>query len=107
MKKILFALVAAVAVLTSCSDKVYEELNTAPTKSLAADPNSQLTFAQLETYGHMGVVDMYRLYLYAFTQHLMGCWNTTNYGGQHRADDNEMTRLWYNLYPNAINNLVI
>jgi hypothetical protein len=35
----------------------------------------------------------------------MGCWNTTNYGGQHRMDDNEMARPWINLYPGAIRNL--
>lgn len=107
MKKIIiFAALAAMVVMTSCSDKIYEEINTDPTKSLEVNPSSQLTFAELETYGHMGVVDMYRLYIYAFTQHLMGCWNTTQYGGCHRADDNEMTRFWYNLYPNAIANLV-
>ena len=33
-------------------------------------------------------------YLYAFNQQLMGCWNTTNYGGRHTVDNNEMTHVW-------------
>ena len=56
-------------------------------------------------FGDMNYVDVHRLYTYAFTQQLMGCWNTTNYGGQHRMDDNEMSRPWNNLYPGAIRNL--
>ena len=56
-------------------------------------------------FGDMNYVDVHRLYTYAFTQQLMGCWNTTNYGGQHRMDDNEMSRPWANLYPGAIRNL--
>lgn len=56
-------------------------------------------------FGDMNYVDVFRLYTYAFTQHLMGCWNTTYYGGQHRMDDQEMARPWNNLYPGAIRNL--
>lgn len=106
MKKILFALVAAVAVLTSCSDKIYHELNTDPTKPTHGNPSAQLTYAELQAYGHMPVVDTYRLYHYAFTQHLMGCWNTTYYGGQHRIDDNTMQNIWGNLYQHSVSNLV-
>ena len=105
MKKKLFIILAAVAVLASCSDKVYEELNTDPTKADHINPASQLTYAELQIFGDMNYVDVHRLYTYAFTQHLMGCWNTTNYGGQHRVDDNEMSRPWNNLYPAAIRNL--
>lgn len=36
----------------------------------------------------------------------MGCWNTTNYGGHHTIDNNEMCRIWTSFYPNAIKNLV-
>ena len=89
----------------SCSDKVYEEINTDPTKADHINPASQLSYAELQIFGDMNYVDVHRLYLYAFTQHLMGCWNTTNYGGQHRMDDNEMSRPWNNLYPAAIRNL--
>ena len=105
MKKKLFIILAAVAVLASCSDKVYEEINTDPTKAANINPASQLTYAELQIFGDMNYVDVHRLYTFAFTQHLMGCWNTTNYGGQHRSDDNEMSRPWNNLYPAAIRNL--
>ncbi|MBO4665724.1 MAG: SusD/RagB family nutrient-binding outer membrane lipoprotein [Paludibacteraceae bacterium] len=104
MKKI-FVLFAAAIVLASCSDKIYEEINTDPTKADHINAASQLTYAELQIFGDMNYVDVHRLYTYAFTQHLMGCWNTTNYGGQHRMDDNEMSRPWNNLYPAALRNL--
>ena len=105
MFKKLFILFAAAGILASCSDKIYEEINTDPTKADHVNPASQLTYAELQMYGDMNYVDVHRLYVYAFTQQLMGCWNTTNYGGQHRMDDNEMSRPWNNLYPGAIRNL--
>ena len=102
---VLLSLSAAVFALSSCSDKIYEEINTDPTKASTVNPSSQLSYAILQIYGDMNYVDVHRLYTYAFTQHLMGCWNTTNYGGQHRSDDNEMSRPWNNLYPAAMRNL--
>lgn len=102
---VLFSLSVAVFGLASCSDKVYEEINTDPTKADHVNPASQLSYAELQIFGDMNYVDVHRLYTYAFTQHLMGCWNTTNYGGQHRMDDNEMSRPWNNLYAGAIRNL--
>nr|MBR6146165.1 SusD/RagB family nutrient-binding outer membrane lipoprotein [Paludibacteraceae bacterium] len=104
MKKYIYIALCAL-VLASCSDKIYEEINTDPTKADHVNPASQLTFSELQMYGDMNYVDVFRLYTYAFTQHLMGCWNTTNYGGQHRMDDNEMARPWVNLYPGAIRNI--
>ena len=104
MKKLLYIAVMALA-FVSCSDKVYEEINTDPTKSQTINPSYQLTYAEMQIYGDMTYVDVHRLYTYAFTQHLMGCWNTTNYGGQHRMDDNEMSRPWNNLYVGAMRNL--
>ncbi len=104
MKKIFYIALCAIF-FASCSDKVYEEINTDPTKADNVNPSSQLTYAALQMYGDMNFVDVYRLYTYAFTQHLMGCWNTSNYGGQHRSDDQEMARPWNNLYPAAIRNL--
>lgn len=105
MKKKLFMLLTFAVVLASCSDKIYEEINTDPTKADHVNPASQLTYAELQMYGDMNYVDVHRLYTYAFTQHLMGCWNTTNYGGQHRMDDNEMSRPWNNLYAGSLRNL--
>ena len=102
---VLFSLIFAVFGLSSCSDKVYEEINTDPTKADHVNAASQLSYAELQIFGDMNYVDVHRLYTFAFTQHLMGCWNTTNYGGQHRMDDNEMSRPWNNLYAGAIRNL--
>lgn len=104
MKKILFIALSALF-FVSCSDKIYEEINTDPTKAAQINPASQLTYAELQAFGDMNYVDVHRLYTYAFTQHLMGCWNTTYYGGQNRMDDNEMARPWNNLYAGSIRNL--
>ncbi len=104
MKKLFYIAVLAFA-FVSCSDKVYEELNTDPTKTQTLDPSYQLAYAEKQIFGDMNYVDVHRLYTYAFTQHLMGCWNTTNYGGQHRVDDQEMGRPWNNLYTGAFRNL--
>ncbi|MBM6866091.1 SusD/RagB family nutrient-binding outer membrane lipoprotein [Bacteroides caecigallinarum] len=91
---------------TACSDEYMDDMNTDPSKAEKIDPNSQLTLAELQTYGDLGMIEIYRSYIYAFTQQLMGCWNTTNYGGQHKIDNNEMNRFWTNLYTAGIKNLV-
>jgi len=82
-----------------------ENLNTDPSKANNIDPNAQLTTAELQTYGDLGMVEIYRNYHYAFAQQLMGCWNTTNFGGRHTIDNNEMSRMWISFYPKAIKNL--
>lgn len=74
-------LLACVMAFAACSDNYMEDMNIDPSKAPAIDPNAQLTTAQLQTYGDLGMIEIYRNYLYAFNQHLMGCWNTTNYGG--------------------------
>ena len=102
---VLLSLSVAVLGLSSCSDKIYQEINTDPAKAETMNPTLQLTYAELEIFGDMNYVDVHRLYVYAFTQQLMGCWNTTYYGGQQRVDDNEMSRPWNNLYAGAIRNL--
>lgn len=91
--------------VSSCSDSYMEGLNTDPSKANSIDPNAQLTTAELQTYGDLGMVELYRNYHYAFSQQLMGCWNTTNYGGRHTVDNNEMSRMWTSFYPKAIKNL--
>ncbi|MFT4072911.1 MAG: SusD/RagB family nutrient-binding outer membrane lipoprotein [Dysgonamonadaceae bacterium] len=98
--------VAAFMLLTACSDEYMENMNTDPSKAATIDPNAQLTTAQLQTYGDLGMVEIYRNYLYAFNQQLMGCWNTTNFGGRHTQDNSEMSRIWTSFYPNAIKNIV-
>lgn len=99
------ALMACVMSFVACSDEYMEKMNTDPTKAATIDPNAQLTTAQLQTYGDLGMVEIYRNYFYAFSQQLMGCWNTTNYGGRHTLDNSEMSRIWTSLYPQAIKNL--
>lgn len=102
---ILLALTIFAVAASSCSDSYMENLNTDPSKANNIDPNAQLTTAELQTYGDLGMVEMYRNYHYAFAQQLMGCWNTTNYGGRHTIDNNEMSRMWTSFYPKAIKNL--
>lgn len=102
---IILLLVASALFFGACSDEYLENLNTDPSKAATIDPNAQLTTAQLQTYGDLGMVEIYRNYHYAFSQHLMGAWNTTNYGGRHTIDNNEMSRIWTSFYPNAIKNL--
>lgn len=90
---------------SSCSESYMVNLNTDPSKANDIDPNAQLTTSILQTYGDLGMVEIYRNYHYAFSQQLMGCWNTTNYGGRHTVDNNEMSRIWTSFYPSAIKNL--
>lgn len=102
---IAFTLLTGVLSFTSCSDEYMENMNTDPTKAAALDANAQLTTAQLQTYGDLGMIEIYRNYLYGFTQQLMGCWNTTNFGGRHMLSDDEMDRVWTTFYTNSIKNL--
>lgn len=99
------ALLAGVGLFCSCSDSYMEDMNTDPSKAATINPNAQLTTAELQLYGDLSMVEIYRNYLYAFNQQLMGCWNTTNYGGRHTRDDSEMSRMWKSLYSNAIKNI--
>ena len=36
----------------------------------------------------------------------MGCWNTTNYGGRHTLDNNEMSRIWTSFYTQSLKNII-
>lgn len=103
---IIMILVACVMFFAACSDNYMEEMNTDPSKAPSIDPNAQLTTAQLQTYGSLDMMEIYRNYFYAFNQHLMGCWNTTNYGGRHTQDNTEMSRIWTSCYSNTIKNIV-
>lgn len=95
----------AILAVSSCSDSYMEELNTDTSKVNTIDPNAQLTTALLQTNGNLSQVEIYRNYHYAFTQQLMGCWNTTTYGGRHTIDNTEMGRTWTSFYPSVIKNL--
>lgn len=101
----LLFLMTGASLIPACSDKYMEEINTDTSKATNLDPNAQLTTALLQPYGHVGMAEIYRTYFYGFTQQLMGNWNTTNYGGRHTLDNDQMSRIWVNLYPMAIKNV--
>lgn len=108
MKKIyivLFTLLATGITLTSCSDKLMDELNTDDTKAAVIDPNTQLTTALLQTYGDFQVMDTYRNYITGFTQYFAGAWNVTNFAGSNNHDET-IESLWNRFYTIGIKNLV-
>lgn len=104
-KYITIITMACALFFASCSDEYMENMNTNPSKAVTIDPNAQLTTAQLQTYGDLSMMEIYRNYHYAFTQQLMGCWNTTNYGGRHTLDNNEMSRIWTSFYTQSLKNI--
>lgn len=105
-KYITIITMACALFFASCSDEYMENMNTDPSKATTIDPNAQLTTAQLQTYGDLSMMEIYRNYHYAFTQQLMGCWNTTNYGGRHTLDNNEMSRIWTSFYTQSLKNII-
>ncbi len=105
-KYIAIITMACALFFASCSDEYMENMNTDPSKAATIDPNAQLTTAQLQTYGDLSMMEIYRNYHYAFTQQLMGCWNTTNYGGRHTLDNNEMSRIWTSFYTQSLKNII-
>lgn len=88
----------------SCTD--FEELNTDPSKAVSVDPNQQLSLIQLQTWGNWQMCQPYTFYLSSFTQYMQGGWNETNYGGQYRKSDAEMSNTWIMMYPSLIKNIV-
>ena len=105
-KYITIITMACALFFASCSDEYMENMNTDPSKAATIDPNAQLPTAQLQTYGDLSMMEIYRNYHYAFTQQLMGCWNTTNYGGRHTLDNNEMSRIWTSFYTQSLKNII-
>lgn len=105
-KYITIITMACALFFASCSDEYMENMNTDPSKAATIDPNAQLTTAQLQTYGDLSMMEIYRNYHYAFTQQLTGCWNTTNYGGRHTLDNNEMSRIWTSFYTQSLKNII-
>lgn len=51
-------LVSVAALLSSCSDDYMEQMNTDTSKAATIDANAQLTTAQLQTYGDLGMVEI-------------------------------------------------
>lgn len=101
--KSLLALAAALLALASCTD--FDELNTNPTKSTTIDPNSQLSYTQLMTWGDWMTVQTYAFYCAPFAQLMQGDWATTQYGGQYRRNNEYMNGLWERIYAISLKNL--
>ena len=105
-KYITIITMACALFFASCSDEYMENMNTDPSKAATIDPNAQLTTAQLQTYGDLSMMEIYRNYHYAFTQQLMGCCNTTNYGARHTLDKNVKSRIWTSFNTQSLKNII-
>jgi hypothetical protein len=88
----------------SCND--FEELNSNPTKSVTVNPNSQLAYSLLWTFGNCQVWEIGNEYCGAFSQHVQGNWSVTNYGGQYRKGNNQFSDLWSRLYSQGLKNTI-
>ena len=104
ISKILLTGVISLLLFSSCND--FDELNTNPTKSLTLDPNSQLAYVQILTWGDWMTSEAYNTYLSSFVQHFQGDWNVTNYGGQYRRSNTIMSQTWTRIYGLSIKNIV-
>lgn len=106
LKNVLF--IAVIACLScnfqSCND--FGELNADPTKWTTVDPNNQLTYVQLFTWGGVSPNYTYFAYVSSFTQHLQGEWNTTNYGGLYKKENGVSKLAWDQIYSYSLKNLV-
>lgn len=98
------AVIVSLLLCTSCTD--FEELNTNPTKSTIVNPNSQLAYVQLWTYGDAMVWETGGEYPSAFVQQMQGNWGVTNFGGQYRKSNNHFANFWTRMYEKNIKNLV-
>ncbi|MFA6677240.1 MAG: SusD/RagB family nutrient-binding outer membrane lipoprotein [Bacteroidales bacterium] len=104
--KITLGLICVSSLLFSACSTDFNDLNTDPSKANTVDPNYQLSYVELQSWGDWQLSQSYTFYLSSFTQYLQGDWNTTNYGGQYRQDDSEMSNTWMMMYPHLIKNLV-
>jgi len=105
IKKIAFATgLTGILLFSACND--FDDLNTDPTKSSQNNPNAQLAYVQLLTWGDWMTVEDYNIYLAAFVQQMQGDWATTNYGGQYRKDFTKFGQTWQRIYGLNIKNLV-
>jgi hypothetical protein len=90
----------------ACSDSYFEELNTNPTKATSIDPNAQLAFIELQTWGDWELSEPLNAYCAAFIQHFSGNWYATNYGGIYTKLDDLSQKIWNNTYLDIIRNTV-
>ncbi len=88
----------------SCND--FDELNNDPTKWTKVDPNNQLTYVQLLTWGDWAPNYTYFSYQSSFVQQLQGEWNATNFGGLYKKDNERQKMLWDAIYTNPLKNII-
>jgi len=104
-KHIYFAIVFMM-ILQCIACKPFDELNTDPTKSSSMDPNMQLSYVQLSTYGMVEPITAIQSYASSFVQHFQGEYNTTYHGGIYRRVDQMSATIWSEYYNKPIKNLV-
>lgn len=103
-KLIISVLIIFFFISTSCSD--FNDANIDPINPTKVDPNSQLSYVQLYTFGHLGLAEGTANYPSTFVQHLMGNWSMTYYGGQYRKHDDSFGLIWNSMYGTPIKNIV-
>ena len=106
LKNILYlALVfGALWTMQACND--FDEMNENPTKWTKVDPNYQLTYVELLTWGGMAPLETYLCYHSPFVQHLEGGWLSYNHGGQYRKANQWSKLTWDWGYCYSLKNLV-
>lgn len=103
IKNLLITLLTSL-IFYACQD--FDELNSNPTKASDIDPNSQLSYAQVFSWGDWEIVQTYHYYCATFVQLLQGEWSATQYGGMYRINNEYMNSLWAHIYNYPIKNLV-
>lgn len=84
----------------------FDELNTDPTKSDEIDPNMQLSYVQLATYGMVEPTNAIQSYASSLVQQFQGEYNKTYHGGKYRIVDQMIAIIWTDFYNKPIKNLV-
>lgn len=102
LKYSIFSIVLLLA--ASCTD--FDELNTNPTKATTINPNMQLSYIQLETWGDWLINEVPDTYFAAFVQQLQGDWSTTTYGGKYTLYNNLSEQFWNRVYSRPLLNAV-
>lgn len=100
----IFTALLLIIFLAGCKD--FEELNTNPTKSAVVNPNAQLSYVQLLSWGDWTMNEPFNSYSGSFVQLVQGDYNVTNWGGQYRRSNTLMAQTWNRIYGVAIKNLV-
>lgn len=101
-KNIFFLL--SVAFFSGCTD--FDELNENPTKAATINPNTQLSYVLLETWGDWLICEVPDTYFSAFTQQLQGDWSTTTYGGKYTLYNSLSEQMWNRVYGRPVVNAV-